>query len=256
MRQECMFEKISKPSIATSTSFLPSVNASQGLDTSAAYPDALTILQMVDWLTISCSELESLLPKLGMNNEFLDEMPPELCASYGMGLHFWQYPIQFAPFLISMRERPARTYLEIGSRWGGSFVIVDRLLRSLNKDLRSFAMDLIEMPALLDKYSSDADVTYIRGDSRKRETWDSLPEQMDVVFIDGDHGYDAVRSDFNMAMQLYPHTIVLHDTVSDSCPGVRLFWQDIRRVFSDTLEFHQQYPSVNGSFLGIGVVRL
>lgn len=201
-------------------------------------------------------ELTVRLPELGMNDEEIHEMPAELERYFGRGLRFWQYPHQLAGLLCLLKDRPGGSYLEIGSRWGGTFVLIDHWLRAFDHGLKSYAIDLLPQPKLIEEYSREADCTDIQGDSGDVETWSALPDRIDIVLIDGFHSWEAVRRDFQMAMKLYPHTIILHDTASDACPGVRLFWQDLRRVFPDTVEFHEQYPSVKGSYLGIGVVCL
>ena len=218
--------------------------------------EALERLRAFDWLTATPAAIEAHLPTLGMNDEYLDQMPRTLRPWFGSGLRFWQYPNQFAGLLSLLRERPAASYLEIGSRWAGTFRIVDHVLRAANPDLRSWGMDLIDCPPLLADGLRPPGMHYLRGDSTRAETWQALPPQIDVIFIDGDHSWEAVRADFNAALARRPHTIIFHDTASDACPGVRLFWQDVRRIFRDTVEFHDQYPDVAGSYLGIGVVRL
>jgi hypothetical protein len=40
------------------------------------------------------------IPSLGLNDEFLHAQPSELSASFGTGLHIWQYPSQLADYLV------------------------------------------------------------------------------------------------------------------------------------------------------------
>ncbi|WP_163153391.1 hypothetical protein [Bradyrhizobium uaiense] len=49
------------------------------------------------------------IPALELNDESLREQPSELSASFGKGLHIWQYPSQLAPYLawLSRNARPA-----------------------------------------------------------------------------------------------------------------------------------------------------
>lgn len=217
---------------------------------------ALDLLGAIPWDHLSVEEIEALLPSLGMNDEIIHEMPTELGPHFGRGLRFWQYPNQFSRLLDFLRNRRAESYLEIGCRWGGTFVIIDSLLRHQNPALRSVALDLIEQPPLLKLYANRASITYLQGDSQGRSTWRQLPAQVDIVFIDGLHTWDGVRNDFNNALRLHPHTIILHDTCNQACPEVVAFWQALTRVFSNTVEFHQQYDSVPGTYLGTGVVCL
>ena len=45
-----------------------------------------------------------------------------------------------------------------------------------------------------------------------------------------------------------------HDIVNERCPGVVRFWNELKASKSfNTQEFVDQYDSVNGTFLGIGV---
>ncbi len=208
------------------------------------------------WFSLEEAELERFLPSLGMNDECLEQMPRELWQFCGKGLRFWQYPNQLAGLICLLRQREARSYLEIGSRWGGTCEILDSLLRAGCPELRSYAVDVIEEPPLLQQYRQGRAVTYVQGSSADVETWLRLPEQIDVVFIDGDHSWEGVKRDFNMAMKLCPQTVIFHDTASDACPDVRRYWSHLREIFADTHEFHEQYESVRGSFLGIGVVLL
>ncbi|MCU1283438.1 MAG: hypothetical protein JWM53_6984 [bacterium] len=78
------------------------------------------------------SDVASLLCELGLNDEGLSELPPELHAQCG-GLRIWQYPTQFAPYLAQLARLRVRSYLEI-VRHGGSFVAtaeyLDAFIRS------------------------------------------------------------------------------------------------------------------------------
>ena len=160
-------------------------------------------------------------------------MPEHLSPWFGKGVRFWQYPHQFAKLLTLLKGRPVRSYLEIGCRWGGTFIIVDQLLRELNPCMVSYAMDVIECSPLLGNYCHETPgAHYIQGDSGRIEAWETLPDQVDVIFIDGDHSYGAVRRDFNLAMKFCPHTIIIHDTASDACPDVVKYWHELKQVFN------------------------
>jgi len=50
-------------------------------------------------------------------------MPDELYQFCGRGLHYWQYPNQFSKYLVRLSQFKVESYLEIGVRHGGTFVI-------------------------------------------------------------------------------------------------------------------------------------
>ena len=77
----------------------------------------------------------------------------------------------------------------------------------------------------------------------------------DLVFIDGDHSYEAVKSDA-LKMIDRSNIQVFHDITNDAVPGVGKFWNEYKNLFESSHEFHEfteQYESVEGNFLGIGV---
>ena len=49
--------------------------------------------------------------------------------------------------------------------------------------------------------------------------------------------------------------MVFHDIFSSVCPGVVNFWNEIKTNYTH-FEFTEQYDSVNGNFLGIGLIEL
>jgi predicted O-methyltransferase YrrM len=100
----------------------------------------------------------------------------------------------------------------------------------------------------------------IRADSHDPHTLRSVRDlegAVDLLFIDGDHGYDGVRADFeNYAPLVKPggliafHDIVPH--VDPSCQVDRL-WNKLRNVY-ETREFVDSDDDVNGGWAGIGVI--
>lgn len=65
--------------------------------------------------------------------------------------------------------------------------------------------------------------TFIEGDSRSPDIESKIPNQLDVLFIDGDHSYEGVQSDLATYGPMVKHggSIILHDVVSEYDPGVR-----------------------------------
>lgn len=214
-------------------------------------------IQKLDIKNMTDKELEVFLPTLGMNNECLNEMPSELEKYYGKGLKFWQYPNQFSKFLKYIHGKKINTYLEIGCRWGGTFVIINEFIKQTSPNLISYACDIIAPSELIKEYSSIANIHYIQGNSKDRETLLSkLPSQVDFIFIDGDHYGDGPEIDYQTALQLNPKYIMFHDIVSSVCPDVVDIWNRIKNKHKNYFEFTDQYDSISGSYLGIGVIEL
>ncbi|MHC2334002.1 hypothetical protein [Bradyrhizobium sp. USDA 4454] len=59
-------------------------------------------------------------------------------------------------------------------------------------------------------------------------------------------------------MRSHASTIVGHDIHSQACPDTTLLWTALKQFEApsfDMVEFTSQYPSVHGSFLGIGAMK-
>lgn len=77
--------------------------------------------------------------------------------------------------------------------------------------------------------NSGADII---GDSHKRSTKLDLEfylkgRPIDLLFIDGDHSYEAVKQDYEMYGPLTRHVIALHDIDATVNSEVKKFWQEI-----------------------------
>ena len=204
-----------------------------------------------------------LIPSLGLNDEFLHEQPPELSRYFGggLGLQVWQYPNQFAEYLkfIAGFGHKVSSYMEIGTRFGGTFLIHNELLRSTSKSFRrGVAVDIMDEPPLMSAYRNcyPGSVFYWKTDTQGFSFDEHVKDEFfDLVFIDGDHSYDGVKSDASKTFKR-SNIQVFHDITNDAVPGVGLFWRDFKLANSSThdfVEFVDQYESVNGNFLGIGV---
>jgi len=217
------------------------------------------INDIINSKALTRDDFHSLILSTGLNNEYVDEQPPELAEYFGRGLKIWQYPNQFSEFLEFIRTLNVKSYMEVGCRHGGTFVLVSETLKrgSSNKDFSSTACDLIEMsPTLRKYYDISKTVDYWTGSSRteafKKFALEKSPE---FVFIDGDHSYAGVKSDFSIfENNKETKYIVLHDIVNQACPGVVKMWNEIKADSRfETREFTKQYLSVPGTFLGIGI---
>ena len=211
----------------------------------------LALLSGADVRDVHAMEHE-VLPRLGLADDVPHVFPQHLQPHVGTGVRHWQYPCQFAPYLAAAAERGVRSYLEIGVRHGGTFLITVGALKPTD----AVAVDIDRVPAL----DGRSDVTFLRADSRSRRFKRFLEGRtFDLVLVDGNHAYDAVRSDVETVL---PHArmIALHDIVDDASPGVRRMWAELRCDHADAFEFAEftaQYDEVRRAIgapvLGIGL---
>ena len=212
-------------------------------------------------------DLELLLPHFGMNDEIIHEMPLELSSYFGKGIKFWQYPNQLSPYLIQLSKFKIKSYLEIGCRWGGTFIITNEILKSINGNIKSYACDIKPISNILKEYKEYSCFEYLHQSSFSLDNT-VINHNVDLIFIDGDHSYEALKKDFDIAKQYSPKYIVFHDIVNDICPGVVMFWNEIKNNYK-YYEYTKQYDSVkdnykhykidkknNKTYLGIGLIEI
>jgi predicted O-methyltransferase YrrM len=202
--------------------------------------------------------LESFLPTLGFNKEVLHEQP-EIVKQNGGGLLIWQYPNQFSKYLCLLQKYSISSYLEIGCRWGGTYVLTTEYLKRFQPITKSVAIDIIDSP--VSSYTAlIKEATFLKLSSQSSEFQDFLKDQtFDLIFIDGDHSYEGVKNDYEVTKgkgKIY----VFHDIVSCMCPGVVKFWNELKQKEAaqySFFEFVDQYDEVvrstGGTFLGMGI---
>ena len=204
--------------------------------------------------------LENLIIKLGFNTEILREQP-KIVTDNGGGLLIWQYPNQFSKYLCLLSEQKIQSYIEIGCRWGGTFVLTNEYLKRVlfNSMKKSVAVDVIDSP-VLNYCISNNETQFIKIDSHSQEFKNYMNNNyFDLIFIDGDHTYNGVKSDYEITKNS-GKIFVFHDIINDVCPGVVQLWNELKNNENDKynfFEFTEQYEDVWNStqqkFLGIGV---
>ena len=104
--------------------------------------------------------LEAMLPRLGLNAEWLHQFPSFLYPHTGKGLRHWQYPNQFSRYLAHMAQYNIETYLEIGVRHGGTFVITVEYLNKFHPVQKAVGVDIRPCPGLLDYRKTQPNVRF------------------------------------------------------------------------------------------------
>ncbi|MFH0734924.1 MAG: class I SAM-dependent methyltransferase [bacterium] len=200
---------------------------------------------------------ENLLPKLGLNNERPKMFPKELI---GFGLFHCQYPIQFGKYLALLSKLKIDSYMEIGVRHGGTFVITNEYLKRFGNLQLSLAVDIGYSPSLV-KYceaNTNAKFVQINSQSKKFRQYLQNYDSIDLVLVDADHTELGCRYDYESVKEL-ANIVVLHDISNDNCLGVKNVWESIKQESNKYIcyEFIGQYQHIlkkeNKEYLGIGV---
>jgi predicted O-methyltransferase YrrM len=139
-----------------------------------------------------------------------------------------------------------KIYVEIGSRYGGSLLYFGRLMP---KNSKLIAIDLPNGPwgHLNSEISLNSDgynVDLIFGDSKSKETEDKLVsslsnQQIDILFIDGDHSLLGVSSDINIYTKYVKQggIVIFHDCGDIKSVGTDLSsfktMRSVRSAFDD-----------------------
>jgi cephalosporin hydroxylase len=191
------------------------------------------------------------IPALGLNDEMLHEQPRELSAYFGRGLHLWQYPKQLARYLLWLTERAPEIvcYMEIGCRWGGMFVLISEWLRKHGAHLRCvIAVDPIKPTPFISQYfnilqnenaskSEKIAAIYIEAFSTSAEVVRIVDTvKPDFVFIDGDHTLKGALWD-HMLVRDHAQIVVHHESVNGSFLGIGVMK---RKIDSSNLNFDRR----------------
>ena len=183
-----------------------------------------------------------------------------------------QNPIEIYDFAKFYSELNCKNVLEIGTFYGGTFYLLCKLSNDIGKKVsvdfpvneNSFGPDLNKVNQIslkLKTFSSNVEVFSM--DSHSTDTVVSVEkafngEEVDFIFIDGDHSYEGVKKDYEMYKHLLKDGgyIAFHDInfanqrLSSYCK-VDVFWNElIKDENINFIEFNQKSSG------GIGVVQV
>jgi len=166
----------------------------------------------------------------------------------------WQTFLEFVDSLFASRGVKNPVVVEIGILDGAQKRFYERILNAtyIGIDVNPNA------PAA------------IIGDSRSNAVLDQLKKildgrEIDLLFIDGLHTYEAAKSDYEKYSPLVRHITALHDiltpklTPKDTVDVIR-FWEELKNTNTKdtliTIQHHNPRPATvfNGRPLGIGIV--
>lgn len=165
-------------------------------------------------------------------------------------------------------ELSPRTVLEIGTFRGGTLFIHSRLATPgatlISIDLPGSFFGRIWRWAhtpIFNRFARNGQTLHLlRADSHRKETLSAVSQllngrQLDLLFVDGDHTYNGVRSDFEMYAPLVrPGGIAaFHDIAVQPWPSeVARFWCEVKPTFTHKEILHSRGKDA----MGIGVIQL
>lgn len=199
-------------------------------------------------------KLGSLLLKLGLNDEGMQEFPAFLHEFCGHGLRLWQYPNQYSKYLVQISKLNIRSYLEIGIRHGGSFVITTEYLRRFAPLNASVGVDIIPCPSMSEYNTLNPGAHFHAINTQSDEFAQLLNNygSFDLVFIDSHHEEIQCRREVAFLEQ-YANIVALHDISNVACPGVAKVWEELKsRIDLVCFEYVDQYLE-DGPYMGIGL---
>jgi hypothetical protein len=154
----------------------------------------------------------------------------------------FQTPKQIADAILELLKYDINTYCEIGIFKGGSHLLITEMLKLKNPNLKTIGIDI------QDKHMTEDIKNYINLHIGTSE--DYKGEKFDLVFIDGDHSYEGIKTDYENLGQ-YAKIVMFHDVNDSTCPGVVKFWNEIK----EGKEFKEfTYQTNNQPIQGIGLL--
>lgn len=212
-------------------------------------------------------DYETLVKELGLNLEIKHRLPKswypfikdwEKYCDYG--LRTWQEPKQFSDLLRFLCQyldtNNIDSYLEIGSRHGGTFIWIDSILKTYNSQLNSYAVDIAVHGKALKVYQEYTNnINFIKADSTDPGLWAQLPDTIDMILIDGNHDYEYVSTDYNNSLYKNPKILLFHDINNETCPGVVKFWKELIINKHKNIDYYE-FITENCTYYGIGVYIL
>jgi FkbM family methyltransferase len=181
-----------------------------------------------------------------------------------------QNPLEIQDFAEFYQALNCKNVLEIGTYLGGTFYLLCKLSNlngkkiSIDCPYATFGSDEVkvkqnEIDQYLLKFSDN--VFVIRDNSNSPTCLEKLKnilngELLDFIFIDGDHTYDGVKSDFEIYKNFLKnegyiafHDISSHISQDNVKNGVCMFWNELKNKYT-YVEFNRE------SFGGIGLVKV
>lgn len=168
---------------------------------------------------------------------------------YRTHLGMLQQPEQLAKALIYLSDFKIKTYLEVGTFWGSTCTFISLYLAKFNPDLKVLGIDNF--------HDFNQSLLELSGriEFRKCTTNDLKGQSFDLCFIDADHSYKGVSTDYENVGK-YAKICMFHDIQDEFVvkdrdkAGSKKHWNEIRN--GKEVEF-LEHPDGKKA-MGIGII--
>lgn len=184
----------------------------------------------------------------------------------GLNINFTplQVDYEIKSLLEIINKESPKIILEIGTASGGTIFLFIQIA-SNNTEFISIDMPFgkfgggylrSHIPLFKLFVNNKQNLHLIRGDSQNQETLNKLSEilqhkKIDFLFIDGDHTYEGVKSDFNLYKNFVkPGGIIAFHDIQTPGIGVNKFWNEIKNNFT-----YNEFVAFNSTY-GIGILKI
>jgi predicted O-methyltransferase YrrM len=213
----------------------------------------------------------SALPLLFQLGKLKGDMTPEALVDFSLkysAIRPLQMRSEFVEYARIVAEQRPRAALEIGTFRGGTLFV---LMRLADHAATVICLDLPEsmfgklfrwaQTPIFSRFTQNGQTLHIlRRDSQRQETLSTVSkllngQQLDLLFIDGDHRYTGVRADFEMYSSLVRRggIVAFHDIAVKPLPNeVDRLWNEIKPGYRHKEILH----GTEKNAMGIGVLWL
>jgi len=167
----------------------------------------------------------------------------------------WQIPDQLADFAIFLSEQEIKSFIEIGTWTGHTFVFLMAYLSRFNPTLTGITVDVSDNKPVSYLWNGRFKAKFIIGHSGDFEA-----QPFDLCLIDGDHSFDAVNTDFRN-IGINSKICAFHDindSIVENYPGndggVPRFWKEIKLEHQNKKFYEFLSHTKKSRVMGIGVI--
>lgn len=175
--------------------------------------------------------LASLILELGLNDDGLDDFPEFLRPYCGNGLRIWQYPHEFSRYLAHVLRLGVRSYIELGTRHGGTFVTtVECIARCCNLEF-ALGIDIMPCPSMAEYTVINPKAEFFQVNTQSEKFARVIEERgpFDAAFIDANHDEEECRHELEV-LKNHCNMVAFHDIANTEFPAVGQVWHDVKQL--------------------------
>ena len=179
----------------------------------------------------------------------------------------WQTPSEIKKFAEFYHDLNCKNILEIGTLYGGNFYLLCKLSNIKGKKITiDYPFYPEQDKTMIERNTSNeidkfADNVYIlKNDSHNSETIEKVKEilngeELDFIFIDGDHTYEGVKQDYEQYKPFLKDGgyIAFHD-ITDTDIN-RTLGNQVNKLWNELPNDNKIEFNEHGPYMGIGVIQ-